>query len=84
MTRQCIGIGEMRPTHRESGSIHIIEMSFGSFGKLIDGSNKIVVFFAHGYGMEISSDKSKIVVNSIKPRPPTSIQMNGQTLEAVN
>ena len=35
------------------------------------------------YGMEISSEKSKILVNSIKPRPSTNIQMNGQTLEEV-
>ena len=28
---------------------------------------------AAGYGMEISFDKSKILVNSIKPRPPTNI-----------
>ena len=34
-----------------------------------------------GYGMEISPDKSKILVNSIKPRPSTNIWMNGQTLE---
>ena len=33
------------------------------------------------YGMEISSEKSKILVNSIKPRPSTNIQMNRQTLE---
>ena len=32
------------------------------------------------HGMEISSDKSKILVNSIKARPPTNIQMTGQTL----
>ena len=36
------------------------------------------------YGMEISSEKSKILVNSIKPRPSTNIQMNGQTLEEVD
>ena len=35
------------------------------------------------YGMEISFDKSKILVNSIKPRPSISTQMNGQTLEEV-
>ena len=34
--------------------------------------------------MEISFDKSKIIVNSIKPRPPTNIQMNGQTVEEVD
>ena len=33
------------------------------------------------YGMEISSDKSKILVNSPKPRPSTNILMNGQTLK---
>ena len=36
------------------------------------------------YGMEISSDKSKILVNSINPRPSTNIQINGQTLEEVD
>ena len=40
---------------------------------------------AAGYGMEISSDKSKIVVSSIKPRPSsTNIWMNGKTLEEVD
>ena len=38
---------------------------------------------AAGYGMEISSDKGKILVNSIKPRPSTNIWMNGKTLEEV-
>ena len=33
------------------------------------------------YGMEISSDKSKPPVNSIKPRRSTNKQMNGNTLE---
>ena len=32
---------------------------------------------ASGSGMEISSDKSKIRVNSIKPRPSTNIWMSG-------
>ena len=36
------------------------------------------------YGMEISNDKSKILVNSIKPRLSTIIQMNGQTLEELD
>ena len=31
-----------------------------------------------GYGMEISSDKDKLLVNSIKPRPSTNIWMNGK------
>ena len=34
--------------------------------------------------VEINSDKSKILVNSIKPRPSTNIQMNGQTLKEVD
>ena len=34
--------------------------------------------------MEISYDNSKILVNSIKPRPSTNVQMNGQTLEEVD
>ena len=34
-----------------------------------------------GYGMEISSDKSEILVNSIKPEPSTNIQMNWRTTE---
>ena len=33
------------------------------------------------YGMEISFDKNKILVNSINPRPSSNIQMNGQMLE---
>jgi len=36
------------------------------------------------YGMEISSDQSKVLINSIKRRPPTNIQMNGQMLEEVD
>ena len=36
------------------------------------------------YGMEISSEKNKLLVDSIKPRPATNIQMNGQTLEEVD
>ena len=39
---------------------------------------------AAGYGMEISSDKSKTSVNSIKPRPSANICMNGKTLEKVD
>ena len=39
---------------------------------------------AADYGMEISSDKSKIIANSIKPRPSTNIWMNGNMLEEVN
>ena len=36
--------------------------------------------------MEISSDNSKILFKSIKPRPSTNIglQMNGQTLKEVD
>ena len=36
---------------------------------------------AAGYGMEIGSDKSKILVNIIKPRPSTNIWMSGKTPE---
>ena len=36
------------------------------------------------YRMEISSERSKILVKSIKPRPSTNIQMNGQTIEEVH
>ena len=36
------------------------------------------------YGMEISSGKSKIIVNSIKPVPSANIQVNGQALEEVD
>ena len=39
---------------------------------------------AAGYGIEISSDKSKILVNSIKPWPTTNIWMNGKALEQWN
>ena len=38
---------------------------------------------AAGYGMEICSDKSKILVNSIKPRPSTNMWINGKMLEEV-
>ena len=34
--------------------------------------------------MEISSDKCKILANSIKPRPTTNIWINGKTLEEVD
>ena len=37
-----------------------------------------------GYGMEISSDKSKILTNNIKPRRSTNIWMNGKVLEEVD
>ena len=36
------------------------------------------------YGMEISPDKSKILVSGIQPRPSTNIQMNGKTLEEMD
>ena len=32
-------------------------------------------------GVEINSENSKIIVNSIKQRPSANIQMNGRTLE---
>ena len=35
------------------------------------------------YGMEIGSDKSKILVESTKTWPSTKIQMNGKVLEEV-
>ena len=38
---------------------------------------------ADGYGMEISYNKSKFLVNSIKTRP-SIILMNGKTLEEVD
>ena len=34
--------------------------------------------------METTSEKSKILVNCIKPRPSTNIKMKGQTLEEVD
>ena len=36
------------------------------------------------YSMEISSNKSKILINSIKPRSSTNIQMNAQTFQEVD
>ena len=33
--------------------------------------------------MEISFDKNKILVNSIKPRPSTNVRMNEKPLEEV-
>ena len=39
---------------------------------------------ASGYGTEITSNKTKIVTNIIKPRSPTNIWMNGKTLEEVD
>ena len=38
---------------------------------------------ADGYGMEISSNRSKFIVNSIKPRRFTNVWINGKTLEDV-
>ena len=39
----------------------------------------------YSYGVDISSDKSKILVNSIKPRPPpTHGQMEKKTMEEVD
>ena len=46
-----------------------------------------VYFFPHqqpNIYILISSDKIKILVNSIKPTPSTNIQINGQTLEEVD
>ena len=37
-----------------------------------------------GYDMEIRSNKGKILVNSIKPRPSTNMWMNEKTLEEVD
>ena len=34
-------------------------------------------------GMDISSDKSKVLVNSIKPKPSTNMWMNEKTLKEV-
>ena len=39
---------------------------------------------AVGYGMEFSSDNSKILVNSTKQRPSTTVWMNGKPLEEVD
>ena len=39
---------------------------------------------AAGYGTEISSDKRKNLVNSIKPRSSTNIWMNGKVLEEMD
>ena len=36
------------------------------------------------YSMEISYDKSKILVNNMKPSPSTNIWMNGKMLEGVD
>ena len=36
---------------------------------------------AAGYGMQIRSDNSKSIINSIKPKPSTNICMNGKMLE---
>ena len=36
---------------------------------------------AVGCGMEVSSDKSKILVSGMKPRPSTNIWMNGKPLK---
>ena len=38
---------------------------------------------AAGFGIEICSDKSKVLVSSIKPRPSTNVWMNGKVLEEV-
>ena len=38
---------------------------------------------ARAYGMEISAEKSKILVNSHNKTTPINITMNGQTLEVV-
>ena len=39
---------------------------------------------ATGYGMEISFDNCKILVNSIKPKPSAIISIIGKTLEEVD
>ena len=39
---------------------------------------------AAGYGIEIGSDKSKILVNGIKPRPSANVLMNRKVFEAVD
>ena len=39
---------------------------------------------ARAYGMEVSSEKSKILVKSINQNNPINIMMNGQNLEEVD
>ena len=39
---------------------------------------------ATGYGMEISSDESDILVSSIKPGPSTNIRINANVFEEVD
>ena len=39
---------------------------------------------AADYGMEISYDNCKIIVNSIDPRPSTNIRMNGNVVEEMD
>ena len=56
----------------------------GSSEEELQQLTQILEETAAEYGMEICSDRGKILVNNIKPRPSTNIHMNGQTLEEVD
>ena len=72
-------LGPLTNTRGTEASLEYFDRHPGMF----DGGPEKLEETAAEYGMEIGSDKSKILVNSIKPIPSTNIQkqMNGQTLD---
>ena len=60
-----------------------ISLLGGSEDELQQHTERLEKTITAGYGMEISSNKSKVLVNSIKPRPSTNIWMNGKLLNEV-
>ena len=63
---------------------HFATFEFADDNDLLGGSEELhqlterLERTAAGYSMEVALDKSKILVNNIKPRPPTNIWMNGK------
>ena len=65
---------------RFGDDIDLLESSEEELQQLTQRLEEIVA----EYDMEISSDKNKMLVNNIKPRPSNNIQMNGQAHEEVD
>ena len=65
------------------------KVNFADYIDLIGGSknelkhlNTILEVNVRAYGMEVSSEKSKVLVNSTNQNIPINIIMNGQDLES--
>ena len=62
---------------RFSGDIDLLGSSEEELQQLTETLEKT----AAGYGMQTSSEESKMLVKSTKPSLPTNIRMNGKVLE---